>query len=141
MFAIFSTTCKLVVSVLIEEVNVPSAICARKDSVFKLLDKSVTTLLIPLIRLSNMLPAFAADAVAALPPMCKFATGVIELTSNGAVPVATVDLITLASKFSFIYKFLFIDTSLFTNIRLPNVASSVTTTRPFTDKSSAIINA
>ena len=141
LFAIFSTACKLVVNVLIEEVSVPSAICARKDSLSRLLDKSVTTLLIVSIRLSNILPGFAADAVAALPPICKLVTGVIELTAKGAVPVATVDLITFASKSSFIYKFLFIDTSLFTNKRPPIVASSVTTTLPFTDKSSAIINA
>jgi len=31
--------------------------------------------------------------VAALPPMFKFATGVVDVTINGAVPVATVDVI------------------------------------------------
>ena len=31
--------------------------------------------------------------VAALPPIFKFATGVVDVTINGAVPVATVDVI------------------------------------------------
>ena len=30
--------------------------------------------------------------VAALPPMFKFATGVVEVTTNGAFPVATVEV-------------------------------------------------
>ena len=42
------------------------------------------------------LPADVADvadvAVAALPPMLKLATGVVDVTVNGAVPVATVDV-------------------------------------------------
>ena len=33
----------------------------------------------------------AKVAVAAFPPMLRFATGVVEATVNGAVPVATVD--------------------------------------------------
>jgi len=37
-------------------------------------------------------PAVVADvAVAAFPPILKLATGVVEATVNGAVPVATVD--------------------------------------------------
>jgi len=34
----------------------------------------------------------AVVAVAAFPPMLKFATGVVEVTTNGAVPVATVEV-------------------------------------------------
>jgi len=40
----------------------------------------------------------AKVAVAALPPMLKFATGVVDATVNGAVPVATFDTITGAVK-------------------------------------------
>ena len=40
----------------------------------------------------------AKVAVAAFPPMLKFATGVVDATVNGAVPVATFDTITGAVK-------------------------------------------
>ena len=33
-----------------------------------------------------------ADAAAAVPPMLKFGTGVVDVTVNGGVPVATVDI-------------------------------------------------
>jgi len=40
----------------------------------------------------------AKVAVAAFPPILRFATGVVEATVNGAVPVATFDTITGAVK-------------------------------------------
>jgi len=40
----------------------------------------------------------AKVAVAAFPPILKFATGVVDATVNGAVPVATFDTITGAVK-------------------------------------------
>jgi hypothetical protein len=39
----------------------------------------------------NALAAVAVVAVAALPPILKLVTGVVEVTVNGAVPIATVD--------------------------------------------------
>ena len=46
----------------------------------------------------------AKVAVAALPPILRFATGVVEATVNGAVPVATVDTCTGAVKLPVVVK-------------------------------------
>ena len=80
-----------------------SAACARVTSAAKLLDKSPTDALlaasIVIIRVSNVLPGSAAVAVAAFPPIFKLVTGVVDITVNGAVPVVTVELITVALTF------------------------------------------
>ena len=77
-----------------------SAFCARTISAAKFADRSsAVEELEPssvVILVSNTLPTSAADAVAAFPAIFKLVTGVVDTTVNGAVPVATVDLITLA---------------------------------------------
>ena len=48
----------------------------------------------PFVLLSKLTDAVEAmSAVAAFPPILKFATGVVEVTNSGAVPVATVEII------------------------------------------------
>ena len=74
--------------------------CARTISAAKLADISPTLAALEpssvVILVSNTLPTSAADAVAAFPAIFKLVTGVVEVTINGAVPVATVDLTTFA---------------------------------------------
>ncbi len=55
----------------------------------------------------------AKVAVAAFPPILRFATGVVEATVNGAVPVATFEMITGA-------------------VRLPDVVKLVPVATPIT---------
>ena len=50
------------------------------------------------VTLVAVVAVVAKVAVAAFPPMLRFATGVVEATVNGAVPVATFDTITGAVK-------------------------------------------
>ena len=50
------------------------------------------------VTLAAVVALVANVAVAALPPMLKFATGVVDTTVNGAVPVATFDTKTGAVK-------------------------------------------
>lgn len=61
-------------------------------------------------------------AVAAFPPMLRLATGVVEVTVNGAVPVATVDTTTGALKFPVVVKLVPVATPMFGVIRVGEVA-------------------
>jgi hypothetical protein len=49
-----------------------------------------TATVVPLVALVALV---AVVAVAAFPPILKFATGVVDATTNGAVPVAKVEVI------------------------------------------------
>ncbi len=58
---------------------------------------AVTTLLVPMVvTLPSLVTSPVKSAlvvtVAAFPPIFKFATGVVEVTTNGGVPVATVEI-------------------------------------------------
>jgi len=56
-------------------------------------DVALPTLVIGPVRLALVVTVDANVAVAALPPILRFATGVVDVTTNGAVPVATVEVI------------------------------------------------
>ena len=61
-------------------------------------------------------------AVAAFPPILKLATGVVEVTVKGAVPLATVDTRTGALKFPEVVKLVPVATPMFGVTRLGEVA-------------------
>jgi len=54
---------------------------------------ALPTLVIGPVRLALVVTVDANVAVAALPPILRFATGVVDVTTKGAVPVATVEVI------------------------------------------------
>lgn len=55
---------------------------------------TLVALTVPPDRLVAVVAMVAVVAVAAFPPMLRLATGVVEVTVNGAVPVATVEVTT-----------------------------------------------
>ena len=56
-------------------------------------DVTLPALVIGPVRLALVVTVEARVAVAALPPILKLATGVVDVTTNGAVPVAMVEVI------------------------------------------------
>jgi hypothetical protein len=63
--------------------------------VFDAIEVALPTLVIGPVKLALVVTVPAVVAVAAFPPIFKLATGVVEVTINGAVPIATVDTNTL----------------------------------------------
>ena len=80
--AVRPNTLLVAIFCILLNVTAPAAI------VVALLFKLVTS---PL-KLALVVTFEAKVAVAALPPIFKFATGVVEVTTNGAVPVTTVEV-------------------------------------------------
>ena len=117
---------------MINVVFATSAAWARVTSAAKLLDKSpVLAALEPssvVILVSNTLPTSAADAVAAFPPIFKLVTGVADITVNGAVPVATLELNTFAVAFP--VTFIVPSTLVLPVDTVPNVVVPVTSNVP-----------
>ena len=65
------------------------------------------------VKLAFVVTEPAVVAVAAFPPMLRLATGVVEVTVNGAVPRATVETTTGALKFPVVVRLVPVATPIF----------------------------
>jgi hypothetical protein len=72
--------------------------------------------------LASVVTVVANVAVAALPPIFRFATGVVDVTVNGAVPVATVEIKTGAEIFPVVVRLVPVAAPIFGVINVGDVS-------------------
>jgi hypothetical protein len=74
------------------------------------------------VKLASVVTVEANVAVAALPPIFRFATGVVDVTVNGAVPVATVEIKTGAEIFPVVVRLVPVAAPIFGVINVGDVS-------------------